>query len=71
MTVLLVIHYIAIEVDTKIMRKWETPLRGKKPEEVALKWWKEIIREYHIDLELEKVTSDGEDITELVNELRS
>jgi hypothetical protein len=45
------------------------PLRGRKPEQVALDWWKQIKREMSYRAELEKVTANGEDITELVQDL--
>jgi hypothetical protein len=71
MNVLLVIHYIAIEIDNTVMRRGEFRLNGKSREEVALKWWKDIKRESYLELELEKVLCDGDDITKLVTELRS
>jgi hypothetical protein len=69
MSVLLEVHYIAVEVGSKIMRRGEFKLKGKKKEEVALKFWKWIKRQYFIEMELEKVKCDGEDITGLVRKL--
>jgi hypothetical protein len=69
MNALLGIHYIAIEIDNKVMRRGEFRLNGKPREEVALKWWRDIKRESYLELELEKVLCDGEDITELVKNI--
>lgn len=45
------------------------PLRGKRPEEVALDWWdKEVGRGYQ--REIGKITANDEDITEKVLEVR-
>jgi hypothetical protein len=67
MTVLIVIHYISN--DNKIMRRGSYPLKGKAKEVVALEFWKWIKREMPFECEIDKVTVDGEDITEIVKEM--
>lgn len=67
MTVLIVIHYVSN--DNKIMRRGSYPLKGKSKEAVALEFWKWIKREHPFECEIEKVTVDGEDITEAVKGL--
>lgn len=67
MNVLIVIHYISN--DNKVMQKGSFPLKGKKKEQVAYKWLKQIKRQMPYYEEVEKVTADGEDITEKVKEL--
>jgi hypothetical protein len=63
------IHYIETESKIKVLQRGSFPLKGKKQEQVAYKWWKQIRRESSMNLELEKVIANGEDITELVKEL--
>jgi hypothetical protein len=67
MSVLLQISFVSN--DNKVLRRGSFPLRGKKREQIALEWWKQIKREMPFDCELEKVTCDGEDITEIVKEM--
>jgi glycerol-3-phosphate dehydrogenase len=67
MNVLIVIHYISN--DNKVMQRGSFPLRGKTKEQVAYEWLRRIKREMPYYEELEKVTADGEDITEKVKEL--
>jgi hypothetical protein len=67
MTVLIVIHFISSE--NKIMQRGSFPLKGKTKEVVAFEWWKQIRREMPYGGELEKVTANGEDITEKVKEM--
>jgi excinuclease UvrABC helicase subunit UvrB len=67
MTVLIVIHYISN--DNKVFRRGSFPLRGKTKEVVALEFWKWIKREMPFECEIEKITCDGEDITEKVIEM--
>jgi hypothetical protein len=67
MTILIVIHYISN--DNKVLRRGSFPLRGKTKEQTALEFWKWIKREHPFDCEIEKVTVDGEDITEAVEGL--
>lgn len=69
MNVIIEIYYLATEVNIKGLRRGSFPLKKRKPEEVALTWWKKIQRESFVDLELEKVIVDEVDITELVKEL--
>jgi hypothetical protein len=61
------IHYIANE--NKVLQRGAFPLRGRKPELVALEFWKWIKGENPYECEIEKVFVDGEDITEKVKEL--
>jgi hypothetical protein len=67
MTVLIVIHFISS--DNKIMQRGSFPLKGKAKEVVALEFWKWIKREMPFECEIEKITCDGEDITEVVKGL--
>lgn len=67
MNVLIKISYVSNE--NEVMQRGSFPLRGKKPEEVAYAWWKQIRKEMPYWPELEKVIVDGEDITEKVKEL--
>jgi hypothetical protein len=67
MNVLIVIHYIS--ADNKVMQKGSFPLRGKTKEQVAYEWLRQIKRQMSYYEELEKVTADGEDITDKVKEL--
>jgi hypothetical protein len=69
MTVVIQIHYIAIENEGRILQRGSFPLKGKKPEQVALEFWKGIKREMTVEVAIEQVIADGEDITELVKEL--
>jgi hypothetical protein len=48
-----------------VLQQGEFYLRGKKPEEIALKWWKQIQREVYTD-ELISVEVNGEDITDKI-----
>jgi hypothetical protein len=67
MNVLIVVHFISSE--NKIMQRGSFPLKGKAKEVVAFEWWNQIRREMPYGGELEKVTADGEDITEKVKEM--
>lgn len=67
MTVLIQITYISSE--NNILRRGSFPLRGRKPETVALEFWKAIKKEHPYDCEINKVTCDGEDLTQKVKEL--
>jgi glycerol-3-phosphate dehydrogenase len=67
MNVLIVMHYISN--DNKVMQRGSFPLRGKPKEQVAYEWLRQIKRQMPYYEEVEKVTADGEDITEKVKEL--
>lgn len=60
-TVVLKIRYTT-PGDGKCLQKWECPLRGRKPEEIARDWWRKIKRESFAE-ELLSVTVEDEDIT--------
>jgi len=66
MNITIEIHYIS---NSKILQKGSFPLRGRKPEQVALQFWKDIKREMSHELELEEVIAAGENITDLVKDL--
>ncbi|MEY2196947.1 hypothetical protein AB7942_30210 [Neobacillus sp. BF23-41] len=66
MNVTIEIHY---EAASKLMQRASFPTRGRKPEQVALDFWKEIKKELSYRVELEQVFAGGEDITELVKRL--
>jgi hypothetical protein len=53
----------------KVLQQASFPITNRKPEEVAFEWWKQIRREMPYFPELEKVLTDGEDITQLVKEI--
>lgn len=67
MNVLIRISYISNE--NEVLQSGSFPLQGKRSEEVAYNWWKQIRREMPYWPMLEKVIADGEDITELVRGL--
>jgi hypothetical protein len=67
MNVSIEIHY---KSDSRTLQKGYFPLRGRKPEKVALEFWKQIKKEMSHRAELEKVIVDGDqDITQLVKDL--
>ncbi|MBT2653898.1 hypothetical protein J7E81_01385 [Bacillus sp. ISL-18] len=60
------IHYRSA---SRIMQRGSFPLKGRRPEQVALAFWKEI-REEMYNAQLEQVIANGDqDLTELVIEL--
>lgn len=60
------IHYKAA---SRIMQRGSFLLKGRRPEQVALAFWKEIRKEMY-NAQLEQVIANGDqDITELVIEL--
>jgi hypothetical protein len=66
--VLLRIHYTSPAGRSE--RKGNFPLRGQRPEEVALDWWeKDVGRGYERKLD-KVILNDVEDITEKVLEVR-
>jgi hypothetical protein len=67
MNVLIQIHYISNGI--KVLQHGSFPLKGKKPEQVAYDWWRQLKRKMSYSGELEMVIADGEDITELVRAL--
>lgn len=66
MTVLIQIHYKA---DARVSQAASFHLKGRKPEQVAFLWWKQIKKEMSYLVELEKVIADNQDITQLVIDL--
>jgi hypothetical protein len=69
MNVTIQIHYITIENNGRILQRGAFPLKRRKPEEVALEFWRWIKKEMPLEIAIEQVIVDGEDITELVKEL--
>jgi hypothetical protein len=67
MNVFIQINFISC--DSKILQQGSFPLRGRKREEVAFEFWKQIRRYMPYGGELARVRADGEDITELVKKL--
>lgn len=68
------ITHVAIEIyfissDNKVMVRGTFPLKGRKQEELAYYWWRQVRRGMPYGGQLEKVICDGEDITQLVKEL--
>lgn len=66
MTVTIQIHYKA---ESKGSQQTSFPLKGKRPEQIAFLWWKQIKKEMSYQLELEKIIADNQDITQLVIDL--
>jgi hypothetical protein len=67
MNVTIAIHYTGA---SRILQRGEFPLRGQKPEKVALDFWKQIQKDMPYRVKLDNVIVNGdEDITELVKEL--
>lgn len=69
MNVLIQIHYVSNGI--KVLQHGSFPLKGKKPEQVAYDWWRQLKREMSYSGELEVVIADGKDITELVRGLET
>jgi hypothetical protein len=67
MNVIIEIHY---KVDSRALQKGNFPLRGRKPERIALDFWKQIKKNMFHRAELEKVIVEGDqDITQQVIDL--
>jgi uncharacterized protein (UPF0218 family) len=67
MNVTVEIHY---KSDSRALQKGSFQLRGRKPEQIALEFWKQIKKKMSHRAELEKVIVDGDqDITQLVIDL--
>jgi hypothetical protein len=69
MNVTIQIHYVAIENKNRVLQRGSFPLRDKKPEQVALEFWRRIKKEMPLEIAIVQVIADGEDITEVVKEL--
>jgi hypothetical protein len=65
-TVKIEIHY---SVMSRSHQKGEFLLRGCKPEQVPLDFWKQIKRDMSYRASLEKILCEDEDITQLVIDL--
>ena len=69
MSVVIEIHYIS---DSRALQIGTFPLRGRKPEQIALEFWKQIQKNMSHRAEIEKIIVDGDqDITQLVKDLES
>lgn len=67
MNISIEIHYKA---DSKISRSASFQLKGRKPELIALNWWKQIKKEMSYHAELEKVIINrDQDITQQIKDL--
>jgi hypothetical protein len=55
--------------DSRISQSGSFPLRGRKPEQIALLWWKQLKKESSYRAKLEVVIADGQDITQQVVDL--
>jgi hypothetical protein len=66
-TVIIRIDYISN--GNKLYQVGSFPLRGRNAEQVALDWWKQIKREMSYFAELEIITANGENITQMVKDL--
>ncbi|PFP30103.1 hypothetical protein COJ96_07895 [Bacillus sp. AFS073361] len=61
------IHYTAA---SRLVQGGSFPLRGRRPEQVALAFWKEIRKQMSQHAQLEQILVNGDqDITELVAEM--
>ncbi|MBT2735124.1 hypothetical protein [Bacillus sp. ISL-7] len=68
MNILIEIHYTSSS--NRITQSGSFPLRGRKPEQVAIEFWKQIQKDNSHRAELEKVIVYGDqDITQLVKDL--
>lgn len=70
MNVAIQIHYEA-DLGIKSLQRGSFPARGRKPEKVALDWWKELKREMNVEINLEKVIVDGKEITDIVKQIEN
>lgn len=66
--------YISIEIrfvanGNNVLQRGDFPVRGKKHEEVALEWWKQIKKDMPVVDTLIQVLINGEDITDKVKEM--
>ncbi|MED4206609.1 hypothetical protein [Neobacillus mesonae] len=69
MTIIIEIHYISAS-GNKVLQQGEFKLTGrKKPEQLALDFWKQIQCDLPYGGEIQKVIAAGENITEKVMEL--
>lgn len=64
---------VSIRIDyissSKVSQLASFPLKGRKREQVALQWWKQLKKDTSNRGTLEKVLANGEDITQLVKDL--
>ena len=49
-----------------VLQQGDFPLRGKKPEAIALEWWKQIQREVYTEGLIQVIVNGNEDITDKV-----
>jgi hypothetical protein len=54
---------------SRISQSGSFPLRGRKPEQIALLWWKQLKKESSYRATLDAVIADGQDITQQVVDL--
>ncbi|MEH7011803.1 hypothetical protein V7087_13495 [Neobacillus niacini] len=67
MNVLIQISYTTN--DNSVFQKGSFPLKGRKPERVALEFWKWIKSDHPFDCKIEKIMCDGDDVTQLIKDL--
>lgn len=65
------IEILYVSSNTRVSQGGSFPLRGGKPEQVALQFWKQIKKDMSYHAQIEKITADGEDITQLVKDLEN
>jgi hypothetical protein len=68
MYVTLQIIYKSAVSGSNILQRGSFPLKGRKPEKIAIEWFREIEREMHVDC-IEQVLCNGEDITPIVKDM--
>lgn len=66
MSVTIEIHYTGA---SRAYQKGQFQLRGRKPEQIALDFWRQIQKDMSYHAIFEKVICNNEDITQLVNDL--
>ncbi|MBS4171954.1 hypothetical protein [Bacillus sp. FJAT-49736] len=67
--VIIQIHYIVVDVNSRVLQKGEFNLRGRRKEQVAYEFWEKIKRNSPLNVTLEKVICEKEDITDMVKEI--
>ena len=65
-----VIRIVYLTPAGRVEQKGSVPLKGQKPEKVALDWIKQIKKEVYFEELLEVIVDGNEDITEKVLEMQ-
>jgi hypothetical protein len=63
---------IRYNAGSRLLQRGVFPIRGRRPEQIALAYWNQIRKEMSYHAELVKVIADGDkDITQMVKELET